>query len=679
MAQTEVRVVAIKLNNGAIINTPIILYGEPEDTSTLGERYDYTNDPFFYYKRGENAAIFGFLRGYLDDVDALEYSFTNPAQAYSMCSSLAAVGWHHADYFYEDAEGGEMIAYILQRVAWIIGDYNHGGVGLCKFASNGRYGFISFDGIHTQESTEEEPVENPYVYYAFSSSAYQSGDLQGGHFSRSELIASTFCWYTNWENNSYPPLWLFYQPDGYNWGYVSEFERIPPGPSSITTVFTTNWEVDSVNLAMSVSDWFEIGVTGNQKIPKRPFLCCYVDQANDTITYDRTKGLVKIADSLGREGYSRDGSFYGRSQVNPYENPFANVEDNKSAGGNGQWTQDNDDGGWTTPDQFETDALNAGLLTLYSPTKAEVKEFNNFLFTDIDDSMSQQLKRLISNPLEYVVFLAMCHFDPPLKNGKDPIKFCGIDSGVDASVVSHQMMSINCGSIDIVEKSQTATFLSYSPYFKMRLYLPYIGIVDLDDACMDSMINVTYWIDLLSGSCVAQITIKHERRRCSTDIIHNEGDTIAYYNGNVYQHLPLSASDWRGLYQGIIQFAGGAAAAATGNGAGFGAMASAVMGEKVHAQRSGAIGSNYGYISYQKPFLLFERPNLAMPVSEFGGYKGWIANISKPIGDFTGYTEVKADCWWNGTRTVPINGITEEESDMLKEVFESGVYLNWEG
>lgn len=657
----------IRTSSGAVINLPVIEYGTP-DTSVALDVYEYTNTPFFYYARGENPAMIGILNKYTDDVDALNNPYNDPSTIYNICSTLSAVGWHTKEYFYADNEGGQLIQNILDHVVWVMGDYQHGGVAMCKFSDSGKYGFVAFDGIHTEQVDPENPHE-PYVYYAFSSSAYHSSDLRGGEFSKFELLHSALCLYTNIDAD-YPPIWLFYQPDLWGWGYVDGYEYDGGG---LVSHYTSTWGFGTLDDAMSDASWFEVGLLGNDKLPKQPFLCRFPSSS-----YDRNKGYARIADTLGHEGYNRDGSIYGNSRINPYEDPFANVDDNKAAGGNAQWNKDNDDGGWTTPDQFTIDALNSGFFTVYVPTKEEMQAFNDYLFTDIDDSMAQQLKRLIANPLDYIVFCAMCHFEVPTKVSKQAIKFCGLDSGVSALVASQQMVSINCGSIDIIEANQTGTYLSYSPYFKMRLFLPYIGFVDLDDKCMDALVNVTYWIDILSGSCVAQITAKHYHSRCGSDITHKQGDTIAVYNGNVYQHLPLNATDWRGLYQGIIQFAGGAVSAISGNPAGYGAMASAVMSSKENVQHSGALGSNYGYIGFQKPYLILERTNLAMPVSEFGSFRGWIANIQKSIKNFSGYTEIKPDCWWNGTRTVPINGITKEESDMLKEVFNKGVYLNWE-
>ena len=111
-------------------------------------------------------------------------------------------------------------------------------------------------------------------------------------------------------------------------------------------------------------------------------------------------------------------------------------------------------------------------------------------------------------------------------------------------------------------------------------------------------------------------------------------------------------------------------------------MASAVMNEKVNVSKSGQLGANYGYLGFQKPYLLLERTNVAIAgyklgssnKSSFGGFQGWKCNIIKPLGQFHGYTEISQDCLW----VDKINGITEEEAQILKDDFANGVYLNWE-
>lgn len=644
----------VTLNNGLMFDLPKIEFGTPDTSYTL---YKYDNAPFFYYKRFSSPAVFDTLLDFADAVDALGVVYSDESEIYSICQSLHAINWHDESYFYPDNEGGQLIENIKSHVVWIIGDETKGGIGMCKIRD--KYGFVSLSGIY--QGNADTTSEVVYTYYGFQSSAYHSGDLKGGTVSRYELEHSCLANYTNLDASE-PPIYLFYQPEGFFYSYVREFASVDGGNHR------SIWDVDSIESAMSNANWF--GATLELKyLPEQPFF------ASVTGIPDKSKGYFKIGDTDLTEGYEKiAGSLYGDSEVDIGDDPFGYGGHNSNNGGGGKWDKSCDQGGWTEDDQFTIDALNSGFFTLYNPSKDEIKAFNNFLFTDITDSMATQLKKLIANPLDYVVFMAMCHFKPNISNNKSAIKFCGIDSGVGAYTVTKQNYKIQCGSVELFEENETASFLSYSPYCKAHLYLPYIGIVDINiDEIMNAVTTIQYRIDLLTGSCIAQIIVKRTESRCGSDITYTNGITIGEYTGNCYQNLPLSATDWRGLFQGIVQFAGGLLSGMTGNAGGFGAMASAVVAQKENVSRSGQLGANYGYLGYQKPYLLLERPNIDMPKG-FGSFQGWTCNIRKPLSHFKGYTEIEPDCWW----TDKINGITEEEAQMLKDDFANGVYLNWE-
>ena len=651
------------LNDGKVLELPQIMEGNVE-AMTSGTLYNYTKQPSHYYARFSPPAVFDQVRDFCDEVDALGVSYARPNSIRELCQSLSAVNWHTADYFAPDAEGGQMIANINEHTYWIMGNSEKGGLGMCKVGDE--YAFVAFSGVYEGNADNEEQV---YTYYGYQCSCYEYESWQGT-FSKTELQHSCLANFTNLESDE-PPIYIFYQPDGWEYLYVEDYSL-----DISTGMQTSQWTSGSIETAMDNAAWFGVSLD-TKYLPEQPFHCAYEGQQ------DLTKGYYKIAEDLGHEGYKKtSGSIYGDAEAEE-DDPFANGGYNSNGGGGGGWDKGSNQGGWTEDDQFTVDALNSGFFTLYSPTKEEIQSFNDFLFTDITDSMAAQLKKMITDPLNYVVFLAMCHLTPSLSNNKHAIKYCGLDSGVPAYIVNDQMLEINCGTIEIIEEKETASFLSYNPYYKIHLYLPYIGMVDINaDEVMGGAITVKYWVDLLSGSCIAQIIAKRTVSRCSSDITNPEGIAIGEYTGNCYLHLPLTATDWRGLYSSIIQFAGGLIGVASGNFSGVGTMASAIMSEKVNMSKSGQLGANYGYMGYQKPYLLLERTNVAIAgyklgsdnTSSYGGFNGWTCNIIKPLGEFKGYTEIESDCWW----TDKINGITESESQMLKDIFANGVYLNWE-
>lgn len=348
-------------------------------------------------------------------------------------------------------------------------------------------------------------------------------------------------------------------------------------------------------------------------------------------------------------------------------------------------TDNTSTGGGTIPDQTGDDiddesltdlnsltAINSGLVTLYRPTTSELTSFANFLYTGITDSIANQLKKLVTNPLDYVIFVALCKFAPPIY-GREEIAFCGVGSGVSADKIVNQFYDLDCGTIHFRE--QYRSFLDYSPNSKVKIYLPFGGIHELNiDECMGSAISVKYRIDLLSGSAVAKVKITRDRRDtapfdCSIDSF------IYEYPCNVYLTMPLSATDWRGTYQSLVSLAGGVVGGVATGGVG-GAMsiatsvASAVTSNKVSVSRSGQIGSSYGYLGQDDPYLILERPITSVP-SQYESWEGLNSNILERVGNMSGYTEIDTDTMW----TDSFGYATKEECDMIKELFNGGIYL----
>lgn len=338
-----------------------------------------------------------------------------------------------------------------------------------------------------------------------------------------------------------------------------------------------------------------------------------------------------------------------------------------TGGGGGDYPTTSDE--CKDPDDTDlntVNVVNSGLVTLYNPTMGGLQSFSNFLFTGITDAIANQLKKLLSNPLDYVLFCSLCKFTPPTSNPQE-ISFCGIGTGVSANVIPNQFYTLDCGEIELPEESET--FLDYSPHSKVQLYVPYCGIHELSaDDVKKSTVHIKYNIDMLSGSCVASVTVKRSSRGGTDASI----DTSLYkFNGNCYLTMPLSATDWRGAYNSMVQFAGGIVATVGGNPmAGVGAMASAVTQQKVSVGRSGQGGSNYGHMSDGKPYFILSRPVPSVPYN-FKGFEGYKSNIRYNLGQLRGYTEIDAGTLW----TDGFDGITSEELEMLKEITSTGFYL----
>ena len=108
----------------------------------------------------------------------------------------------------------------------------------------------------------------------------------------------------------------------------------------------------------------------------------------------------------------------------------------------------------------------------------------------------------------------------------------------------------------------------------------------------------------------------------------------------------------------------------TGNAvAGVSSIANGVMAMKPDVIKSGNLATTYGYMGKQKPYLIFEWPVQSLPAG-FGSYKGYPANITRPLDQVKGYTEVDESTFWS----MRIHG-TEDEMNEIKDLMNTGVHL----
>lgn len=371
--------------------------------------------------------------------------------------------------------------------------------------------------------------------------------------------------------------------------------------------------------------------------------------------------------------------------------------DSGEAGGDG--TMDASSDNIEVPVLPTASAVNSGLITLYNPTKDELINLSEYLWSN---NIIDVIGKMFNNPLNVIVALNICNVKPEISANKYNAKLGGITTKVKMNTVEKQYVEVDCG--DIFVNKYWGSFLDYNPHTKIELYLPYIGFINLNpDEVMGRAVNIKYYIDMLTGNCQCYISVTGE----------NYTAVIQTHTGNCFTQLPLSAGNYDAVKQSAMfaigavavgAVTGGAGAVAGGAGAGaasasagalvpYGtttagavsskaiekaAMAGAKKGiavsgavsvglSKSKFMRSGSASSAMALMNIKKPYMIITRPALSLP-KDFNKFNGYPSNITSKLSDLTGYTEVDR---------VHITGFdcTDDEKDMIEALLTGGVFL----
>lgn len=224
--------------------------------------------------------------------------------------------------------------------------------------------------------------------------------------------------------------------------------------------------------------------------------------------------------------------------------------------GGGEGTFDDTSDNVLTPSLPSISAVNCGFVSLFKPTERQLKDLGAYLWTHVDDIIDN-LKKWFSNPMDTFIAFNIFPCNPETGTPRN-IQLGVFDTNISMSPVTSQWFTHDCGVVNIREYWGSA--LDYSPNTKVSCMLPFIGNVTLNtDEVMGHTIGIKYNIDLLSGSCVAMITV--------------DGNVYYQYTGECAVAIPLTGSDWSRIYSAVVgavgtAITGGVAAAASGSAAG---------------------------------------------------------------------------------------------------------------
>lgn len=324
------------------------------------------------------------------------------------------------------------------------------------------------------------------------------------------------------------------------------------------------------------------------------------------------------------------------------------------------------------PDGAGTEEVN-GLIAVYHPTPNQLYAFSRWLWVTYADASSINL--IWNNPFDGVIG---CHelYCTPTDIGARNIKCGFLDSGINSAIIS-RYTSIDCGSIVVPE--YYGNYLDYAPYTNVHIYLPFIGIMQLEaDHIIGHGVNVTYHIDEYNGSCIAMITVAK----------NNYSNLVYQFEGNCAVEVPLSGGSQANIkiaaMTGIMQMVsstvggvvggltkggvgGAVSGGVTGLGQGAANAATALMHAKSTVQHSGQFGASYGAMGVKHPFLIIQRP-VQVQVPNYNTEYGFPAHKFVNIGACYGYLRCREV-------NVISSRATNEEKTMIEEYLKSGVFV----
>lgn len=369
--------------------------------------------------------------------------------------------------------------------------------------------------------------------------------------------------------------------------------------------------------------------------------------------------------------------------------PYTEIDPSVPGGGDGTYDFQGSDS-INFPTLPSLSAVATGFVSLWSPTEQQMLDLSSFMW-NADITTIDFWKKLFADPKELIFGLSLVPLnlaDLGYIDGQGTVVVGLVNTRIMMDKISSQWVEFDCGSLVIDEA--WGAYLDYDPYTKLEIYLPFCGVHPIKaDDFIPGTISLKYYIDLLSGTCVAMI--KSTKSDKHGDVLNS---VMYQFMGNCAAQIPVSSQQFADAVRSAISIAAsigsmvatgvGGAAAMTAAKSGGAALTSAmrtlsseistgasavenVMNIKPAIERSGAIGSTAALLGVRTPYLILTRPRMARPDKQ-STYTGYPSFITETLGDISGWTIVQA---------IHLDAIpcTSEEMREIDELLKGGVIL----
>ena len=340
--------------------------------------------------------------------------------------------------------------------------------------------------------------------------------------------------------------------------------------------------------------------------------------------------------------------------------------------GDAFWDMNSDTIDDPTEETLPDIALGSGFNALYKVSNSAMSDLASWLWSTGLSDIYNKWKN--GDPMNSIVDYYALPFAVSVSSVASHIVCGSCDSEVGAYKVLGQYQKIDCGAISLLECF--GSYLDYAPLTKLSIFLPYIGIrnIDTDEVMGCSGISVKYMVDVTNGDFCAIVYLTKPAGRNNND---NGFSYPAYhFAGNMAYHIPWSGAARNAFMTGVlgmapaaagvgIGIAAGAAAPVVGGLVAAGAMAATL--NKPTVQKGGSLSGSTGWMDNQKPFLIIDRPVQNRPAT-FAHDCGYILDVSKQVKDCSGFTKYSK---------IHVEGIgcTSEENELIHQALMKGIIV----
>lgn len=312
-----------------------------------------------------------------------------------------------------------------------------------------------------------------------------------------------------------------------------------------------------------------------------------------------------------------------------------------------------------------SDASSQAFATNYILNDADINTLRNKLN---GSDFIEYAKQVFSNPYDFLIgaFFSSCNYDDELS---EPTKMLigTYDTGIQAIVLGENFVRQQLVSITIPHLYND--FRELAPYASYNLYLPYVGIVHLDDIRLakSDQLGINCWCQMATGAIIYQL---------SCDDGTEAGIILGTYTGNCNKQTPIAVRE-NNLLAGATSIgtivaslampvtgAASAFAQVVGMASGFGGLAKA---SELNTQINGSLSSNLGGRAGLKPELIITYTNTSENPSLRKDVDGMPLGSTVELNTLTGYVQTM-----NASISIAAD---YDEIQEVNDLLNGGVYI----